>query len=202
MFTIEDGRFAVTTARATIETHLAGKPPGKADGAAPETFGKKGGVFVTLSTYPAHDLRGCIGYPEPTHTLIVALRDAAVSAATRDPRFRPVTEKELASIVIEVSLLTPPEVIPVRSPKEYLKAVVVGRDGLIAERGGWRGLLLPQVAVEYGWSVEEFLCHTCMKAGLPADAWTGKGTRIHRFSAQVFGEEKPRGGVREIPLGK
>jgi uncharacterized protein (TIGR00296 family) len=198
MFTLEDGTKAVRAARRVIEAHVKGKKIGKLD--LPGSFKELGGVFVTINSYPSKSLRGCIGYPEPVLPLREAILDAAKSASTRDPRFDPVSPKELDKIVVEVSLLTKPALIKVSKPKEYLEAVKIGRDGLIAERSMFRGLLLPQVPVEWKWDVHEFLDHTCMKAGLPADAWTEKDTKIFSFQAQVFDETEPHGDVVERPL--
>lgn len=155
---------------------------------------------MTLNSYPDRELRGCIGYPEPIMPLAEAITDSAVSAASRDPRFDPVTAKELSRIVVEVSLLTPPELVKVKSPADYLSTIIIGRDGLIADNGFGRGLLLPQVPVEQGWDVHEFLDHTCMKAGLPAAAWAEKGTRLYRFTAEIFDEREPGGNVEARPL--
>jgi len=199
MYSSADGKLAVSLARRAIEAHLKGKqiaPPPD----LPDAFRRKSGVFVTLSTYPDRDLRGCIGYPEPVMPLAEAIVDSAVSAAARDPRFSPVTSKELSRIVVEVSLLTPPELVKVKSPAEYLKTIAIGRDGLIADNGFGRGLLLPQVPVEQDWDVHEFLDHTCMKAGLSAAAWTEKGTRLYRFTAEIFDELEPGGKVEARPL--
>ena len=186
-------------ARRAIEAHLQGKDFSVPKD-IPDRFRKKSGVFVTLNTYPDSDLRGCIGYPEPIMPLVEAVIDSAVSAAARDPRFVPVTARELGRIVVEVSLLTPPELMKVKDPREYLNAIIIGRDGLIADNGFGRGLLLPQVPVEQEWDVHEFLDHTCMKAGLPADAWTEKGTRLYRFTAEIFDELAPGGKVEARPL--
>jgi len=199
MYSSADGKLAVSLARRAIEAHLKGKdiePPRD----LPEAFCRKSGVFVTLNTHPDHDLRGCIGYPEPVMPLVEAILDSAVSAASRDPRFRPVSSRELSKIVVEVSLLTPPELVNVKKPADYLKEIVIGRDGLIADNGFGRGLLLPQVPVEQGWDVHEFLDHTCMKAGLDAAAWTEKGTRLYRFTAEIFDELEPGGNVEARPL--
>jgi uncharacterized protein (TIGR00296 family) len=143
------------------------------------------------------ELRGCIGHPLPELPLIDAVIDASVSSATRDPRFPPVTLEELPEIKIEVSVLSPPEPIKVKSPHEYPKCIVVGRDGLIVEWSGYAGLLLPQVATEYGWGAEEFLSHTCMKAGLTPDHWLRRDVEICKFSAQIFTEKIPGGDVEE-----
>jgi len=169
----------------------------------PASFKNKGGVFVTLKTYPEDDLRGCIGYPEPVAPLREALIDSAISAATRDPRFSPVSPAELPGLVIEVSLLTPPEQIRASDPKELPRSVKIGEDGLIVERGWAKGLLLPQVPVEWGWTAEEFLRQTCGKAGLPLEAWKDPKTCFFKFQAEVFSEEKPHGKIkREILSGQ
>ena len=199
MYSSADGKLAVSLARRAIEAHLKGKDIGPPRD-LPEAFRRKSGVFVTLNTHPDHDLRGCIGYPEPVMPLVEAILDSAVSAASRDPRFRPVSSRELSKIVVEVSLLTPPELVNVKKPADYLKEIVIGRDGLIADNGFGRGLLLPQVPVEQGWDVHEFLDHTCMKAGLDAAAWTEKGTRLYRFTAEIFDELEPGGNVEARPL--
>jgi uncharacterized protein (TIGR00296 family) len=144
-------------------------------------------------------LRGCIGYPLPDKSLFNALEDAAISAATEDPRFSPVKYKELDSITFEVTVLTPPKKIIVSKPEEYLSEIKVGRDGLIIKHGFYSGLLLPQVPIEYGWNEEEFLEYTCEKAGLPKNYWKNPGTEIQKFEGIVFKEEKPNGRViREV----
>ncbi|MBN1497359.1 MAG: AmmeMemoRadiSam system protein B [Spirochaetes bacterium] len=147
----------------------------------PKTCLEKRGVFVTLKKKGA--LRGCIGYIVGTMPLIQGVLDASYNAAFRDPRFGPLGRDELKEIAIEISVLTAP--VPVRSVKE----IQTGRDGLIVERGRYRGLLLPQVAVEQGWGPERFLDETCLKAGLPAGAWKDGITTVSRFQAIVFGEE-------------
>ena len=138
MYSEEEGERAVLAARKVVEGYVRGEVQYDLD--LPDGFEEKSGVFVTIDTFPARDLRGCIGYPEP----FFPLREALVKAsqeATRDPRFPPLREAELHDIVIEVSLLTPPEEILVRKPREYLKSIEVGRDGLIARKGVFRGLL-------------------------------------------------------------
>ncbi len=198
MFSSEDGKFAVRTARSLIEAVVAGKEFSPSE--IPDIFNNKSGVFVTINTFPKHNLRGCIGYPEPIFPLIEALEKAAKSAALDDPRFPAVGEEELDGLVIEVSLLTPPELIVVKKPKHYVKEVKVGRDGLIIEKGYRKGLLLPQVPVEWKWKADEFLSHTCMKAGLLPDSWLGEGTKIYKFTAEIFKEIEPRGKIVEKQL--
>ncbi|MDD4307511.1 MAG: TIGR00296 family protein [Thermoplasmata archaeon] len=192
MYEEEDGALAVRLARASIDHTVKGTPMPEIE--VPEKFLEDSGAFVTLNTYPNHDLRGCIGFPEPYFPLKDALINAAQSA-TRDPRFPRLAQSELEKIVVEVSLLSPPEPIKVRNPKELLAIVKVGTHGLIVEQGRFKGLLLPQVPVEQGWGAETFLAHTCMKAGLFADAWLDPKTRIFSFTGDVFSEETPRGKV-------
>lgn len=197
MLKLADGRLLVKLARDAIEHHLrTGEkiPLPKASGELSEHRG----VFVTLTK--GEELRGCIGYPLPIMPLLEATRDAAISSATSDPRFPPVELDELKKIKVEVSVLTPPELIKVKNPKEYLTQVEVGKHGLMVEQGGFSGLLLPQVPIEQGWDTEEFLSQTCMKAGFMPDCWLEKRTKISRFSAQIFSEETPGGKVRERSL--
>jgi AmmeMemoRadiSam system protein B/AmmeMemoRadiSam system protein A len=136
------------------------------------------GVFVTINKHGS--LRGCIGHIIADQPLYQVCAEMARAAALSDPRFDPVARDELKDLEIEISVLTPFE------PVKDLKKIVIGRDGLIIKRGYYSGLLLPQVATDYGWTVEEFLEHTCNKAGLPSDAYKQKGTEVFKFSAEVF----------------
>ena len=190
---LEEGEKLVRYARRVIEDHVKGMESGDI-----ENFEEKAGVFVTLNTYPDKMLRGCIGIPEPIMPLRKAIKEAAISAC-HDPRFPDLREDEMDSVVVEVTILTPPELIESK-PEDYIKHIKVGRDGLIAEQGYYRGLLLPQVPVEYNWDVEEFLQHTCMKAGLPMDAWRSKETRIYKFQGEIFAEEEPGGKVVKVEM--
>lgn len=141
------------------------------------------GAFVTLHT-AADDLRGCIGHIEGVMPLIETVAEMAVAAATQDPRFPKVRCEEVPSLRIEISVMSP--ITEVQS----IEDIEVGRHGLIVSCGYRRGLLLPQVATEYNWDCDEFLCHTCLKAGLPAHAWKDEATKIECFEAEVFGEPK------------
>jgi len=156
-------------------------------------FDFESGVFVTLNKQDS--LRGCIGYPIPVKKLSQGLVDAAISAATQDTRFSPVTADELDKIVFEVTVLTPPVQIRVKQPSEYLTEIKVGRDGLIVENSFTSGLLLPQVPIEYDWNVEEFLEYTCQKAGLEKNAWKDSSTKISKFEGVIFKEVSPNGKV-------
>ncbi|MFH0831327.1 MAG: TIGR00296 family protein [archaeon] len=158
-------------------------------------FSVKQGVFVTLLNFPSHELRGCIGFPYPELPLGKAVLNAAKAAAFSDPRFQPLEQNELSSIIIELSVLTKPEEI--KSKKELGKKIKIGKDGLIVNFQDNSGLLLPQVAVEWKWDSEEFIKQTCIKAGLHPEAWRNPQCRIYTFQAQVFSEKKPNGKVIE-----
>jgi len=196
LLNIRDGEFLVKLSRAAVEEYLRSgikiSPP---ENTPPELFEKRG-VFVTIKTFPGKELRGCIGYPEPVMPLVLATIDAAISAATRDPRFYPVRPEELPNLVFEVTVLTPPE--PIDAPPEELpNRIKVGRDGLIVRCGFVSGLLLPQVPVEWGWNETEFLSQTCMKAGFPPNCWLDPRCKFFKFQGQIFTELEPYGEVVE-----
>ncbi len=142
-------------------------------------------------------MRGCIGTPVATRPLLEQVVTSAVEAATMDARFRPVGIEELEKLVVEVTVLSELERLEVGKPLELREEILVGRDGLMVDSLGSRGLLLPQVAVEEGFDSEEFLSQCCLKAGLPPDAWLTSEVKVSRFRGQVFVEEKPRGRVYE-----
>jgi AmmeMemoRadiSam system protein A len=160
---------------------LNGRRPQVDDASLDAELTRPSGAFVSLHTHDG-DLRGCIGSIQPVAPLCHAISSNAVNAAFRDPRFYPLTAEELTLVHIEISVMSPIEVVA------DTDTIEVGRDGLIISRGGRAGLLLPQVATEYGWDRETFLAQTCAKAGLPADSWRRPDCRIERFSAEVFGE--------------
>lgn len=189
----DDGHILVKTARKVVTEYLKNGTKSELEKEFKNNFSFKSGVFVTLNNNLG--LRGCIGYPLPDKLLFNALEDAAISAATKDPRFVPVKYNELDSITFEVTVLTSPKKIVVNKPEEYLSQIKVGRDGLIVKHGFYSGLLLPQVPIEYGWNEEEFLEHTCEKAGLPKNYWKDSETEIQKFEGIVFKEEKPNGPV-------
>lgn len=197
MLSKEEGKQAVQLARDTVETTV--KQTISTEHQLPSVFNKKHGAFVTLHTSSNHLLRGCIGIPESIMPLDKAIKEAATSV-THDPRFPPLTQDELSSIIVEVTILSPPEHLHVTQPQEYMKHIAIGRDGLIIEQGFRKGLLLPQVPVEQEWDKETFLSQTCLKAGLPPDAWFDKETKVFTFTGQIFSEEKPYGSIREKKL--
>jgi uncharacterized protein (TIGR00296 family) len=194
---LEEGKFLIQLARNAVKEYLKTGKTVKPPESTPKKLFEHCGVFVTINSLKKGEkqLRGCIGYPYPTNPLAEAVIDSAINAATQDPRFPSLSLRELDEVVLEVSVLTPPEQIEVKNPQEYLAKVKVGKDGLIVEKGMFKGLLLPQVPVEWGWCEEEFLCQCCVKAGLPPDSWLTKGAKIYKFSAIIFEEKTPKGEV-------
>lgn len=182
----EDGEILVNTARKIVTEYIKNNTKLKLENEFKNNFSFKSGVFVTLND--DQGLRGCIGYPLPNKLLYDALHDAAISAATKDPRFIPVEEKDLNTIIIEITILTPPKKITVSNTEEYLSKIKIGRDGLIVKNGFYSGLLLPQVPIEYNWNEKEFLEHTCEKAGLAKDSWKDPNTEIQKFEGIIFKE--------------
>jgi AmmeMemoRadiSam system protein A len=144
-----------------------------------DVLDRPGGAFVTIHKRGA--LRGCIGHIEAHEPLGRVIPRCAVAACSSDPRFPPVSAVELPELAVELSLLGPLE--PLLTPE----ALDVGRHGLVVERHWHRGLLLPQVAIEWRWDRVTFLAETCRKAGLPHDAWR-HGAKLWTFEAEVFGE--------------
>ncbi|RLI87020.1 MAG: TIGR00296 family protein [Archaeoglobales archaeon] len=189
---VDEGIKAVKLARRAIETYLESGEVIKERYTG--AFEKQRGVFTTLTK--SGDLRGCIGYPYPIKRLDEAIIESAISAAVNDPRFPPVKLKEMDEICVEVTVLTLPEKINAK-PVELPKHIEIGKHGLLIKMGPFSGLLLPQVAVEFGFDAEEFLSHTCMKANLPPDCWL-TGAEVYRFEGQIFKEVKPRGEIVEV----
>ncbi len=171
-------KFLLDLARRTIKHHL------EKGGRLKEKFKdpllqEKRGAFVTLKV--ENELRGCIGYPMPHKSLVETVIDCSIAAATQDFRFPSIKEEELARLKIEISVLTLP-----RQVKD-VSEIKIGEHGIIVSKGPHRGLLLPQVPVEWDWDLETFLNHGCLKAGLAEDEWK-KGASIEIFAAQVFSE--------------
>ncbi len=178
--TAEEQKQLLRVAREAIVEHLRDEKTSKA-GAPSERLTERCGTFVSLHKHG--DLRGCIGTMTGRRPLIDSIREMAVSASIRDPRFPPVTEAELVDIDLEISVLGPLGQI------DDVSEIDVGRHGILITRELYSGLLLPQVATQYGWDRETFLEQTCIKAGLPSDGWKDPKTQIETFEAQVFGEQ-------------
>ena len=179
-YSSEERALLVRLAHQTIEAALRGERPPAGSSPSPH-LAEARGAFVTL--HLAGQLRGCVGFVQPARGLHQTILEAALSAAFHDPRFPPVSLEEAPELQVEISVLSPLRPI---APQE----IVVGRHGLVVARGSYRGLLLPQVAVEQDWDATTFLEQTCLKAGLPADAWK-HGATLQAFTAEVFGEGAP-----------
>jgi uncharacterized protein (TIGR00296 family) len=181
---VSEARRLIMLARDSIMSRFLGKRPDF------QEKGEKRGVFITL--LKDGELRGCIGFPEPVLHLERAVFEAAWAAAFSDPRFFPISESEMEDLCIEISVLTR----PMKLEGDPLKSIEIGRTGLIVKKGHASGLLLPQVAVEYGWDAKKFLENTCRKAGLSPDDW--KTAEIFSFGSEVFKETEPRGKVVRV----
>ncbi len=159
---------------------MAGAAPPELPGGALGAIRR--GAFVTLEI--RHELRGCIGRVTGDRPVAEVVAGMAVAAALEDPRFPPMSRSEVADVQIEISVLAPPRPLNPVDPR----GIAIGRDGVIVERGGARGVLLPQVAPAYGWGAERLLAAACEKAGLAATAWREPGTTVLTFQADSFGE--------------
>ncbi len=182
MLTVSEKKTLLGLARKAIESCLNGKRPEDFEARTP-ALGQDSGAFVTL--HRDGRLRGCIGTFASPNPLFKTITDMAVSAATQDPRFMPLGPEELGLVTIEISVLSPLKEI------SEIKEIEVGRHGLYIIKGRNRGVLLPQVAIEHGFDRISFLEQTCMKAGLPQDAWE-KDAAIFTFEAEIFREEEFR----------
>jgi AmmeMemoRadiSam system protein A len=141
----------------------------------------RSGCFVSIKQ--AGNLRGCIGNFQSEHPLFREVAEIAVASATKDPRFYPMKKEDLNDFSLEISVLSP------LSKIENFEEIEVGKHGIYLEKGYYRGVLLPQVAVEHDWDRETFLSQTCLKAGLPSDSWKAEDAEIYIFRAQIFGEK-------------
>jgi AmmeMemoRadiSam system protein A len=177
--TKSEKEYLLRLARETIAAKLDNRPLPVPEPIT-ENLKTRTGAFVTLNK--RKQLRGCIGYVQGIKPLYQAIQDLALSAAFNDPRFPPLSKDELPETEIEISVLTP------LTPVKDIAEIKIGRDGLLVKNGFYEGLLLPQVATEYGWDVLTFLQETCIKAGLPPDAWQDPNTEIYKFSALIFSE--------------
>lgn len=184
MISEKNGQFLVELAKDSIKHYLKTGELLEIPDEHPIELEEKYGVFVTLNKN--ENLRGCIGYAEPIESALKATIDVAVAAAFNDPRFPQVTDDEFENLDFEVTVLTKPEMIIVAHPDEYFEEIEIGTDGLIIQKGYSRGLLLPQVAVENAFTIEDFLEHTCMKAGISADSWMDESCDVYKFQGQIF----------------
>jgi len=187
-YSIDDAKELISLARQAIEDfYIDENTEEKVPDEIKEKYKEKRGVFVSI--YVDGELQGCIGFPYPVFSLWKGVIKAAVGAAFEDPRFPPLLRKDYEKSRIELTILTEPEPIEIKEVEDYLKKIKIGKHGLMVKDAFGTGLLLPQVAVDEGWTVEEFLNYTCMKAGLDADCWRNKRRNVYWFEAQIFKEE-------------
>ncbi len=199
-YTLEEGERLVRAARHAIELYISTREfRNEVIENTLTGFEQNHGVFVTIYHYPTRTLRGCIGFTEGIGELKKLLVEAAIAAATEDPRFVEVSHREFEHMTLEVSVLSKSEKIH-GSPEEIKKQVRVGRDGLIVEYGYHKGLLLPIVGAEERWSTQQFLDNVCVKAGLPEHTWRNSSALLHKFTTQVFAETEPKGKIKEVKL--
>ncbi|MEM0000230.1 MAG: TIGR00296 family protein [Desulfurococcaceae archaeon] len=204
--TYEEGVYLVKLARKAIEEYLRTNERFKPTDIPGEKLLRPGMTFTTLETLNTAtgrtSLRGCIGFLAPIHSLVESVVESAIEAATGDPRFPPVELWEMDQIVVEVTVLSEPAKLDATDRLELVKRVVIGKHGLVVEKGWFKGTLLPVVPVEYCWDEETFLAETCLKAGLKPDCWLDPATRVYYYEGRVFREKTPRGEVYERDMNK
>lgn len=199
---MRDGEFLVRLARKAVEYFFEKGEKLPVPSNTPSLLLRPGASFVTITTFYAYEhreLRGCIGYVRPVKSLVETVIDVALEAAFNDPRFPPLGREELERVTFEVSVLSPLIELP-REPAARIESIMIGRDGLVAQRGVYQGLLLPEVPVEYLWDEETFLAETCVKAGLPPHCWLDRDTVFYRYYTRVWREKEPLGEIEERSL--
>jgi len=192
---IQEGTELLRLARTSVEAYIKNKKIFSIE----KNSNKKAGVFVTLyyinKTNDEKNLRGCIGSVFPTQNIYHSVIAAAINAATEDPRFIAINEKELDDVIFEVSVLTKPSLIRLDNTDASLSKIVIGRDGLMLESRYGSGLFLPQVPVEQKWNARDYLSNLCYKTGAPSDAWLLPDSKLYTFCSLKFREKLPN---REI----
>jgi hypothetical protein len=196
---LDDGSFLVKHVRQSIEAHFQGGIP-EIPTPMLDLMTKKLPVFVSLNVHTNKALRGSAGYTDSIMPLKNSLPEVALSAAFTDRRFPPLRKGELKTTDIEVSILTEPQLIVVQKPDEYPTQVIVGRDGIIVEKDGKKGVLLPQTPTEFKWNPKSALSHAAMAVGLSPETWLDPAAKVYRFQAQVFTEDAPNGKIIERKL--
>ncbi|MCS7111375.1 MAG: TIGR00296 family protein [Ignisphaera sp.] len=189
---LDDGIILTSIARRAIEHYVKyGQTIDLPEG-VPSKLLRPGMAFVTIDRVlkDNKELRGCIGFLQPVSPLINTVINAAIAAATEDPRFPPLTENEIDEVVVEVSILSLPQ------PIKNASSIIIGKHGIIIHRGWNTGTLLPQVPIEYCWDSETFAAEGCIKAGLEPDCWLDDRTNVYVYEALVFYEETPRGTIK------
>ncbi|MFL6477356.1 MAG: TIGR00296 family protein [Nitrososphaera sp.] len=197
MISLVEGAKLVRLARTAVEKYLHESIVINPERESSE----KAGIFVTLNYLTSSKkeyLRGCIGFPLPEKVLYQGVIDAAIAAATEDPRFPPLDVQELDNIIFEVSILSPPQEIRAENPADYRKEIAIGRDGLLLRWRFGSGLLLPQVPLELNWNTDEYLANICYKASAPPDVWLDPQSKLFKFQAEVFKEVNPNGEIVKV----
>ena len=193
--TTGEGIHLVRLARRSVESFIKNKKIINSN----NNSKKRAGVFVTIYHFnkmsDEKKLRGCIGYVFPSNNIYNSVIAAAINAATDDPRFIAISEKELNEVIFEVSVLTKPSVIQIENTEESINKIVIGRDGLLLETRYGSGLFLPQVPVEQKWNTREYLSNLCQKAGAPSDAWLLDDSKIYTFCSLIFREKLPNSEI-------
>lgn len=193
--TVQEGKELVRLARTCVESFVKNR---KLVNSASNS-NKKSGVFVTIyhlnKENNEKNLRGCIGYVLPSKNIYDSVIAAAINAATQDPRFIAVSEKELEEVIFEVSVLTRPFLIRLDDTNLSPNKIVIGRDGLMLESRYGSGLFLPQVPVEQNWNVRQYLTNLCYKAGAPSDAWLLSDSNLYTFRSYIFREKLPNSEI-------
>jgi uncharacterized protein len=193
--TVQEGKELVRLARTSVESFVKNRKLV----ISANNSNKKAGVFVTIYNLNKENneknLRGCIGYVLPSKNIYDSVIDAAINAATQDPRFIAVSKKELEEVIFEVSVLTKPFRIRVEDTNLSLNKIVIGRDGLMLESRYGSGLFLPQVPVEQNWKVRQYLENLCYKAGAPSNAWLLPDSNLYTFHSYIFREKLPNSEI-------
>ncbi len=200
-YSLEDGERLIKAARYSIELFL--KSP-RFESRIIENhikqYAEHRGVYILLYHYPTITMRGSSGFSRPVSQLNKLVVEAAIAAATEDPKHVPVSEPELDECVIELYILSDPERVEKRDNRKITKLIKAGKDGVMIQYGFKSGVILPTIAARNGWKQEEMLDNACIEAGLPKDSWKRKEIELHRFTAKVFRESRPHGMVEEIVL--
>ena len=201
---INDGEFLIRYARKAVREYIFNGRRIDTPEDMPKKLKEKRGAFVALEKIVISEdnirkrvFRGRMGIPYPNYPLIDVVIDSAIQVALKDPRFSPLSIGELSRVVFEVTILSTPKLIEIKDPRDYPKKIKVGLHGVIVEVGEYRGIILPQVAVEFNWNEEKILEQACIRAGLAPDFWLTSKINVYKFTTQIFYELKPNGKVIE-----
>lgn len=200
--TLDEGKFLVKLARESVSYYLKERRYPNCPSAYPNILNEKMGIFTTISTFPKNELRGCIGYPYASESLIELCLSSSIKAATQDPRFESLDLNELNNVIFEVTILSP--MILLDPNINYEEQIKIGRDGLlvVCEAYSKSGLLLPQVATEWNFDKKTFLKEVCRKALIFDNCTKDKNCKFYRFESQIFKEVSPKSDIEEEVLNE